>query len=51
MNEITKISARPIKKPIILKKYNRFSKNKIIATSSGIWKIINQKIPAAGFGG
>jgi len=27
------------------------SKNKIIATSSGIWKIINQKIPAAGFGG
>ena len=31
MNEITKISARPIKKPIILKKYNRFSKNNIIA--------------------
>ena len=31
MNEITKISARPIKKPILLKKYNRFSKNNIIA--------------------
>ena len=31
MNEITKISTRPIKKPIILKKYNRFSKNNIIA--------------------
>ena len=31
MNEITKISARPIKKPIILKKYNRYSKNNIIA--------------------
>ena len=31
MNEIKKISARPIKKPIILKKYNRFSKNNIIA--------------------
>ena len=31
MNEITKISARPIKKPIILKKYNLFSKNNIIA--------------------
>tara|TARA_B100000131_G_scaffold275622_1_gene278359 strand:+ start:431 stop:856 length:426 start_codon:yes stop_codon:yes gene_type:complete len=27
------------------------SKNKIIATSSGIWKIINNKIPGAGFGG
>ena len=31
MNEIKKISARSIKKPIILKKYNRFSKNNIIA--------------------
>ena len=31
MNEITKIPTRPIKKPIILKKYNRFSKNNIIA--------------------
>ncbi len=27
------------------------SKNKIIATSSGIWKIINNKIPGAGSGG
>ena len=31
MNEITKISARPTKKPILLKKYNRFSKNNVIA--------------------
>ena len=31
MNEIKKISESPIKKPIILKKYNRFSKNNIIA--------------------
>ena len=27
------------------------SKNKIIASASGIWKIINNKIPGAGFGG
>ena len=31
MNEIKKILERSIKKPIILKKYNRFSKNNIIA--------------------
>ena len=31
MNEIKKISSRSIKKPIILKNYNRFSKNNIIA--------------------
>jgi len=27
------------------------SKNKIIASSSGIWKIINFKMPNAGIGG
>tara|TARA_Y100000816_G_C25875415_1_gene456825 strand:+ start:137 stop:559 length:423 start_codon:yes stop_codon:yes gene_type:complete len=27
------------------------SKNKIIATSSGIWKILNYKVPGAGYGG
>ena len=27
------------------------SKNKIIASASGIWKILNNKIPGAGFGG
>ena len=27
------------------------SKNKIIATSNGIWKILNYKISGAGYGG
>ena len=27
------------------------SKNKVIASSSGIWKILNHKIPGAGYGG
>ena len=27
------------------------SKSKIVATSSGVWKIINYKIPGAGYGG
>ena len=27
------------------------SKNKIVATSSGIWKMLKQKVPSAGFGG
>ena len=31
MNEIKEISARSLKKPVILKKYNRFLKNNIIA--------------------
>ena len=27
------------------------SNNKIVATASGVWKILNKKIPGMGFGG
>ena len=55
----TKIDDEIIGTVTINKKTNTFvfltctlkSKKKIISTASGIWKILNYKIPGAGFGG